>query len=114
MSDSASCSRAGSVRQRGSAGRRSLSLEENHDLRGAEAPRTPHREGANDPPALRRIAVERVLEVVWTELAAPPAVLLRQHFVFHGLSTSSKRRRPTDGAGLVGASAGAPAAAQVG
>jgi hypothetical protein len=31
-----------------------------------------------------------VLQVLWTELAGPPAVFLRQHFVFHGLSTSSK------------------------
>src|SRR5262249_41870561 len=44
----------------GSAGR-TLSLKENHDLRGAERPRTPHREGADDPPALGRIPVERVL-----------------------------------------------------
>src|SRR5262249_60873479 len=73
---------------------RSLSLEEDHDLRGAEAPRTPHREAADDAPALGRIAVERVLQVRWTELAAPPAVFLRQHFVFHGLSTSSDCRKP--------------------
>src|SRR5262245_2261506 len=71
---------------------RSLSLEENHDLRGAHGPRTRHREAADDPPALGRIAVERVLEVLWTELAGPPSVFLRQHLVFHGLSTSSKRR----------------------
>src|SRR5215469_4923312 len=74
----------------GSAGR-SLPLKENHDLRGADGPHTRHREAADDPPALGRIAVERVLQVLWTELAGPPAVLLAQHFVFHGLSTSSKR-----------------------
>src|SRR5262249_14751230 len=74
----------------GSAGR-SLPLKENHDLRGADRPHTRHRDAADDPPALGRIAVERVLQVLWTELAAPPAVFLRQHLIFHGLSTSSKR-----------------------
>src|SRR5262245_26392359 len=69
----------------GRSARRRLSFDENHDLRGAEGPRTPHRDAADDPPALGRIAVERVLEVLRTELAAPPAVFLRQHFVFrHG------------------------------
>src|SRR5215472_18074996 len=71
--------------------RRSLSFKENHDLRGAEGPHTRHRDAADDPPALRRIAVECVLQVLWTELAGPPAVFLRQHLVFHGLRTSSKR-----------------------
>src|SRR5215469_15573743 len=74
----------------GSAGR-SLPLKENHDLRGAPGPDTRHREAADDPPALGRIAVERVLQALWTELAAPPAVFLRQHLIFHGLSTSLKR-----------------------
>src|SRR5215471_15277174 len=74
----------------GSAGR-SLPLKENHDLRGADGPHTRHREAADDPPALGRIAVERVLQALWTELAAPPAVFLRQHLIFHGLSTSLKR-----------------------
>src|SRR5215475_11691714 len=74
----------------GSAGR-SLPLKENHDLRGADGPHTRHREAADDPPALGRIAVERVLQGLWTELAAPPAVFLRQHLIFHGLSTSLKR-----------------------
>src|SRR5262249_57060048 len=49
------------------------------------------RQGADDPPALGCIAVERVLQALWTELAAPPAVFLRQHLIFHGLSTSLKR-----------------------
>src|SRR6516164_2635051 len=74
----------------GSAGR-SLPLKENHDLRGADGPHTRHREAADDPPALGRIAVERMLQALWTELAAPPAVFLRQHLIFHGLSTSLKR-----------------------
>src|SRR6516225_7861669 len=74
----------------GSAGR-SLPLKEKHDLRGADGPDTRHREAADDPPALGRIAVERALQVLWTELAGPPAVFLRQHFVFHGLPTSSRR-----------------------
>src|SRR5215831_7565072 len=74
----------------GSAGR-SLPLKENHDLRGADGPHTRHREAADDPPALGRIAVERVLQALWTKLAAPPAVFLRQHLIFHGLSTSLKR-----------------------
>src|SRR5215469_5910450 len=74
----------------GSAGR-SLPLKENHYLRGADGPNTRHREAADDPPALGRVAVERVLQVLWTELAGPPAVFLRQHLVFHGLSTSLKR-----------------------
>src|SRR5215471_686436 len=78
----------------GSAGR-SLPLKENHDLRGADAPNTRHREAADDPPALGRIAVENVLQVLWTELSGPPAVFLRQHLVFHGLSTSLKRRMAT-------------------
>src|SRR5215469_15850668 len=73
----------------GSAGR-SLPLKENHDLRGADGPHTRHRDAADDPPALGRIAVERVLQGLWTELAAPPAVFLRQHLIFHGLSTSLK------------------------
>src|SRR5262249_44353931 len=79
----------------GSAGR-SLPLKENHDLRGADGPDTRHREGADDPPALGRIAVERVLQVLWTELAAPPAVFLRQHLIFHSLSTSLKRPTKCD------------------
>src|SRR6516162_5522333 len=83
------------MRMGGSAGG-VLSLEENHDLRGAEGPRTRHREAADDPPALGRIAVERVLQALWTELAAPPAVLPRQHLIFHGLSTSSKRPANSD------------------
>src|SRR5215472_15933347 len=70
---------------------RSLALKENHDLRGADGPHTRHRDAADDPPALGRIAVERVLQGLWTELAAPPAVFLRQHLIFHGLSTSLKR-----------------------
>src|SRR5215472_16136524 len=74
----------------GSAGR-SLPLEENHDLRGADGPHARHREAADDPPALGRIAVKRVLQGLWTELAAPPAVFLPQHLIFHGLSTSLKR-----------------------
>src|SRR5262245_57460615 len=74
----------------GSAGR-SLPLKENHDLRGADGPHTRHREAADAPPALGRIAVERVLQGLWTELAAPPAVFLRQHLISHGLSTSLKR-----------------------
>src|SRR5262249_53502748 len=69
----------------------SLPVKENHDLRGADGPHTRHREAADDPPALGRIAVERVLQGRWTELAAPPAVFLRQHLIFHGLSTSLKR-----------------------
>src|SRR5262249_3572576 len=64
-------------------------LEENHDLRGADGPRARHRDGADDSPTLGRVAVERLLEGLRAELAAPPAVLLRQHFVFPGLSTSS-------------------------
>jgi len=31
-----------------------------------------------------------------TELAAPPAVLLRQHLIVHGLSTSSRRPANSD------------------
>src|SRR5215471_5080768 len=76
---------------RGRSAGRSLPLKENHDLRGADGPHTRHREAADDPPALGRIAVERVLQALWTELAAPPAVFLRQHLIFHGLSTSLKR-----------------------
>src|SRR5262249_59908453 len=83
----------------GSAGR-SLPLKENHDLRGADGPHTRHREGADDPPALGRIAVERVLQALWTELAAPPAVFLRQHLIFHGLSTSFKRSAHVDFYGI--------------
>src|SRR6476469_8870510 len=71
----------------GSAGR-SRPLKENHDLRGADGPRTRHRDAADNPPAIGRIAVERVLQAFWTELAAPPAVFLRQHLKFHGPSTS--------------------------
>src|SRR6516162_7269530 len=74
----------------GSAGR-SLPLKENHDLRGAHGPHTRHRDAADDPPALGRIAIERALQALWTELAAPPAVFLRQHLIFHELSTSLKR-----------------------
>src|SRR6516162_9153385 len=74
----------------GSTGR-SLPLKENHDLRGADGPDTRHREAADDPPALGRIAVEQVLQVLWTELTGPPAVFLRQHLIFHELSTSLKR-----------------------
>src|SRR5499433_4301856 len=77
-------------RRRGRSAGRSLPLKENHDLRGADGPHTRHREGADDPPALGRIAVERVLQALWTELAAPPAIFLRQHLIFHGLSTSLK------------------------
>ena len=45
---------------RGSAGR-ILPLEENHDVRGTKGPRTRHHRAADHPPALGRIAVERVL-----------------------------------------------------
>src|SRR5262249_19706375 len=69
---------------------RSLPLKENHDLRGAHGPDTRHREAADDPPALSRIAVERMLQILWTELAGPPAVFLGQHLVFHGHATSLK------------------------
>src|SRR6516162_10638511 len=82
--------------RRGRSAGRSLPLKDNHDLRGADGPRTRHREAADDPPALGRVAVERVLQVLWTELAGPPAVFLRQHLVFHGLSTSSKRLANSD------------------
>src|SRR5262245_7399085 len=74
----------------------SLPLKENHDLRSADGPHTRHRDAADDPPALGRIAVERLLQVLWTELAGPPAAFLRQHLVLHGLSTSSKRPGSSD------------------
>src|SRR5215813_13861533 len=76
---------------RGGSTGRSFPLKENHDLRGADGPHTRHREAADHPPALGRIAVERVLQGPWTELAAPPAVFFRKHLIFHGLSTSLKR-----------------------
>src|SRR5690349_22902948 len=65
----------------GGSGGGSLPLKKNHDLRCADGPYTRHREGGDDPPALGRIAVEHVLQVLWTELAAPPTVFLRQHLM---------------------------------
>jgi GNAT superfamily N-acetyltransferase len=45
----------------GRSANRSRPLEDNDDLRGAEAPRTRHRHAADHPPALGCIAVERAL-----------------------------------------------------
>src|SRR5262245_45138902 len=66
----------------------SLSLKENHDLRGAEGPHTHYGDAAGYPPAFGRIAVERLLQVLRTELAGPPTVFFRQHLIFHRRSTS--------------------------
>jgi len=39
---------------------------------------------------------KRVLQVLWTELAGPPAVFLREHPIFHELAASSNRGLPMD------------------